>query len=547
VDYYYVNSGLKGDFILPGWTWSLNASYSRSEGEYTGNEILKETAGDANFVSPSDGLYHGPNYNPFDPAFLSGNYSQATYDLLTANPVGNTTYDQSIVQGVLSGDLLQLPAGPLGVAIGAEWRNFKIDDTPDLREQNNEFWNTSAALTTRGEDTVTEGFVEVNVPLLKGAPFVEELTFDGSVRAFEYDSYGSDSVWKAGLNWQVIPSVRIRGTTGTSYRAPALFELFLGNLTGFQDQTLIDPCIDWGNQSNQNIRTNCAAIGIPPTYTGGGGSSATIISSGGAGNLKAETSEAKTLGLIWTPDFLDLSLAIDYFDIVVDNQVTQLGPRSILLGCFGAAVFPNGFCDLFDRNPGTGAEAFNITTVIDNYINVSQQATHGIDITLRYNHEFDFGDVTVDLSATQTMEDVILLFGPGVSSGFNTNDFGGTVGDPEWVGNADVQLRRGDFTYSWFIDYIGESDNEVFFPELQNYFGRQARLINSVDPWLSHDVSVRWIGDHLTVTGGILNIFDAQAPVISEGAGQRLQNFALAATQYDLRGRTYFVRLGYKF
>src|SRR6185295_9778831 len=101
VDYYYANSGLKGDFFLPSWTWSLNASYSRSEGEYTGNEILTETAGDASLVSPSDGLYHGPNYNPFDPAFLSGNWSQATYDLLTAYPVGNTTYEQTIVQGVI--------------------------------------------------------------------------------------------------------------------------------------------------------------------------------------------------------------------------------------------------------------------------------------------------------------------------------------------------------------------------------------------------------------------------------------------------------------
>jgi outer membrane receptor protein involved in Fe transport len=87
----------------------------------------------------------------------------------------------------------------------------------------------------------------------------------------------------------------------------------------------------------------------------------------------------------------------------------------------------------------------------------------------------------------------------------------------------------------------------VFFPENINYFGRPARIINSTDNWLSHDASVRWIGDNLTITGGVLNVFDAQPPVISEDAGQRLQNFALAATQYDLRGRTYFVRLGYNF
>jgi iron complex outermembrane receptor protein len=547
VDYYYVNTGLKGDFFLPGWTWSLNASYSKSDAEYTGNEILKETAGDWRYAS-ADGLYHGPTYNPFDPAFLSGNWSQATYDLLTANPVGTTTYEQTIAQGVLSGDLLELPAGPLGVAIGAEWRNFQIDDTPDIREQNDEFWNTSAALVTRGEDTVTEAFIEVNVPVLKGVPFIEELTLDGSARAFEYDSYGSDSVWKAGLNWQVIPSVRIRGTQGTSYRAPALFELFLGNLTSFLDQTQIDPCIDWGNSANANIRTNCAAAGIPSNYTGLVGESALITSGGGAGVLSAETSEARTLGLIWTPDFLDLSLAIDYFDISVDNQVAQLGANVIAGGCYGAPVFPNAFCSLLTRNPGNDPTApFNIATVNDSYINVNSQSTRGIDFTVRYEHEFDFGRMSVDLAATHTLEDVANLFDPSLSSGFATNDFNGTIGDPEWVGDATIQLRRGDYTYSWFVNYIGKTDNEVFFPDTLNYFGRTGRIINSTEEWLSHSVSARWQGDHLTLTGGVSNVFDAQPPVISFGAGQRLQNYALAATQYDLRGRTYFVRLGYTF
>lgn len=555
VDYYFATTGFEGDFLLPGWTWSLDASYSMSDGEYVSNQITKERSGDWRFPR-ADGLYYGPEYNPFDPAFLSGNYSQATFDLLSAYPVGNTTYEQTLLQGVVTGDLLELPAGPLGIAIGAEWRTFEIDDTPDPREQANEFWESSAAQITRGEDTVSEIFIEANIPLLSGLPFVEELTLDGSARAFEYDSYGSDSVWKAGLNWQITPAVRLRGTQGTSYRAPALYELFLGNLTAFQDQTLIDPCIEWGNSANQTLRNNCAAAGIPSNYNGLAGESALIIQGGGAGVLEAETSEARTLGLIWTPDFLDLSLAVDYFDITVNNQVAQLGPGAILGGCYGSPVFPNAFCDLFERNPGSDPTApFNITVVNDSYLNVNSQSTRGIDLTLRYEHEFDFGDLLVELSATHTMEDEINLFDPSLASGFATNDFSGTIGDPEWVGDASIRLDSGDFTYSWFIDYIGETDNEVFFPEIitddgtpgAGYFGRAGRQINATDPWLAHDVSVRWRSDNVSITGGVSNIFDAQPPVISFNGGQRLQNYALAATQYDLRGRTYFIRLGYEF
>ena len=182
-------------------------------------------------------------------------------------------------------------------------------------------------------------------------------------------SYGSDSVWKAGINWQIIPSVRVRGTQGTSYRAPALYELYLGNQTGFLPQTSIDPCINWGNSSNPNIQTNCAAAGIPANYTGLG-SSATIVSAGGIGLLDAETSTAKTLGLIWTPDFLDLSIAIDYFDIEINNAVTQLGAGTIMGGCYGSPVYPNVFCSLFTRTPSNAAINPNsVITVNDNYLN----------------------------------------------------------------------------------------------------------------------------------------------------------------------------------
>jgi iron complex outermembrane recepter protein len=547
VDYVHLGTQFTGDFMLPGWTWSLNAGFSSSDGEYRGNAIRIETAGDWNFARPSDGLYAAPNYNPFDPNFLSGNYSDAVYDLLTANTVGSTTYEQTLVQGVVSGDLFELPAGPLGVAIGAEWRNFEIDDTPDPRASAGEFWGQTSAGRTTGEDTVSEAFIEANIPLLRGLPFIEELTVDASARAFDYDSYGNDSVWKAGLNWQVIPSVRVRGTTGTSYRAPALYELFLANQTGFLGQLAIDPCDQWDTSTNPNIVANCGAAGIPAGYNATG-SSALIVTGGGAGVLEAETSEANTLGLIWTPDFIDFSLAIDYFDITINDQVSQLGAGAILGGCYGSPNYPNAFCNLFTRAPNSDPSRPNqIIQVNDSYINVNSQSTAGIDITARYEHEFDFGNLVVDLSATHTTEDVVNLFDPSLASGFDTSDFNGSLGDPEWVGDASIQLRQGDWTYSWFVDYIGEMDHTPFAAELAAYQGLTIRRINKTDEWFSHDVSVRYRGDNFVVTGGVGNVFNATPPVITSGVASRFGNTPAFASQYDLRGRTFFLRLGYEF
>ena len=77
-------------------------------------------------------------------------------------------------------------------------------------------------------------FGEVEIPLLGGMQFAESLTLDASARYTSYDSYGDGSVYKLGLNYQITPEYRVRGTTGTSFRAPALFEMFFADQTGFQ-------------------------------------------------------------------------------------------------------------------------------------------------------------------------------------------------------------------------------------------------------------------------------------------------------------------------
>ncbi len=121
-------------------------------------------------------------------------------------------------------------------------------------------------------------------------------------------------------------------------------------------------------------------------------------------------------------------------------------------------------------------------------------------------------------------------------------------GEPKWVGDAQFQLKRGDFTYSWFTHYVGPTDNASLAPAQITYQGRLANQIITADGWWSHDASIRWQGDHLTILGGISNIFDAQPPIISSNGGaQRLQNIALAGTQYDYLGRTLFLRIGTKF
>ncbi|WP_018998468.1 TonB-dependent receptor plug domain-containing protein [Hirschia maritima] len=529
-----------GAEYLKDWVWSADFSYSKSDGDYTGNEILKSASGDV-FETGTP-----PAFNPFDPSWLDGT-DTSWYDIVQSFETGNTIYEQQIARFIVNGPVFSLPAGEVLMGAGIEGRKYEIDDEPSENSQNALLWGTSTALPTKGEEDVFEYFGEIDIPIFKGQPFAEELTVNLSGRGFNYSTYGTGDVWKAQVNWQVTPSFRVRGTQGTSFRAPGLFETYQGATTSFLSQFAIDPCVDWGDSTNTNLRTNCAAEGIPEDYSPVG-ASATIVSGGGGGLLTPETSEAKTFGVIFTPSFTNLSLAIDYFSIEVDNQIAQLGSSTILGACYVADNFPNSFCDLFDRNSATDATSpLSITQVRDFYINVNSQETEGIDITARYEKEFNFGTLEIEAQATRTFSDVRNLFSTTEESGFETDDFNGTIGEPKWVGNSRVSLDHGDFKFSWFMDYIGMGDNTEFEDANATYFGADAFYVFKTDAVLYHDFSVQWTSDDISVTAGIQNAFDEDPPSISNASFTSRRGTVPLSAGYDLRGRTGFVRVTKKF
>ena len=136
----------------------------------------------------------------------------------------------------MTGNLFTLPSGPVGGAFGFQIRKDEITDTPGAVTLAGNSWGLSSAGITKGKDTTKELFGEVQIPLLKDLPAIQMLDLSLSGRYTDVDSYGTNSTYKIGLNWQVLPSVRLRATKGTSFRAPALFELYLADQTSFASQ-----------------------------------------------------------------------------------------------------------------------------------------------------------------------------------------------------------------------------------------------------------------------------------------------------------------------
>ncbi len=551
IDYAYVNTGLDGLLgFTDTWAWSADASYSRSKGEYSVFSILKSLTGDAD---PNLWAWTGrraPTFNYFQPCVLSGECMDDIAAHLGRWHTGSTVYDQFVFNGTVTGELFQLPAGAVGAAFGVEYRRFSIDDQPSEYERSGDLWGQSSAVVTKGSDNVKEIFTEIEVPLLKGIPAIESLTANVSARAFDYDSVGdSDYVWKAGLSWQIIPSLRLRSTKGTSFRAPGLYEMFLGNLSGFTSQLSIDPCIRWGESTNQYIRANCAAAGIPDTYaaTGGSSSSAQVFTGGAGTNLTPETSNAFTAGIIWTPSFVPLSVALDYFDYEVNDQITQLGSGTILGGCYASEVYPNNFCNLFVRNPTTHPTAPNmITEVYSTYVNINKQKVRGYDLLVRFDENYSFGKIELEGQFTYMKEDFAQLFSTTSASGYTTSDRNGDISRPKLVGNLRAALKRNDFTYTWGMEYV-DSTQPIGMLETVAYQGVTAYRDIVADSRLYHSVSVRYEQPKWNLLVGVRNLFDSDPPNVTSGVATRYGNIPAFATQYDLYGRSLFARYNYKF
>ncbi len=546
VDYGYFATKLSGLFASTDtWSWELNGTYSHSSGTYGHMGI--DTRISADLAEPANEVTELP-INYFDPGILSGERMADLVNAVGLRTRGKTTYTQIDFNGVFTGDLFQLPAGGVSSAFGLEFRQTRIDDQPDANNAAGYEWGYTSAQVTKGRDNVREAFAEVGIPLLKGVPGFESLSIDLSGRVFRYNSVQEwDNVWKTGLSWQITPAWRIRGTIGTSYRAPGLYELYLGNQTGFLDQMTVDPCINWNESTNDYIKAHCAAAGIPDDYSGGG-SSAQTYKGGGKGFLKPETSKAKSLGFVWTPAFADFNLAVDYFDYNIRGEIATLDADVIVGSCYSRPVYPNTFCDMFNRNSGSDpANPYMITDIYATFINLNQERSRGYDLQVNYSGDYSFGKLSADMQVTYTIEDRLQEFDSSEESGYASSNFVGDIGRPKTVGLAHVSLKRGDWTYSWQGRYTSSTSWSKYYDRHFDYFGQEGTRDLKAGWQLRHSVSVAYDKDKWGVLFGIRNLFDKQPDLVSSGMGNRKGNVSLSGSQYDWFGRTFFLRTHYSF
>jgi iron complex outermembrane receptor protein len=559
VDYQRYVAGLRGDFGSR-WNWEVSAQYSTSDGDYIDDQVFDDAITPTDFVAGSCVGTNTPirgvpcvDVPWLDPQFLAGEISPELQAFLFGRETGNTQYDQLSAEAFMSGPLFDLPAGPLGIAFGVHYQEDEILDVPGEITLSGNVWSSTTAGITEGEDTTKAVFAEVEIPLLREKFLADSLTLTASGRYTDVESYGSGDTYKVGLNWGITPTIRLRASQGTSFRTPALFELFLADQTSFIAQRFVDPCIFWGDALasgaiTQTTADNCAADGLAPDFVGGS-VSATVIAGGGAGLLEAETSTSKTVGLVWTPQFADLSVSVDYFDIEVRDEVDQFGPDNIVFSCYESEFFPaDPLCDLFERDPITDG----VDNIRDSFINIASQKNRGFDVAALWRTTLPWGELAVETQHTFQEEDVLAFFAS------TPEDLNGLLGDPKWVGRLNLTFERGPWSYFWGVQFIGDSSsrdryNEITGTNTGTYRGVEYDVILETDMVHYHTASVtREFEDiGLTLLLGVSNVFDEEPPILSNigdvaGEVTTVGNSAFYS-QYDWIGRNYFLNLTKKF
>jgi len=468
-------------------------------------------------------------------------------------PGSLTTFTSQVIGGVnLSGEVFQLPAGGVGLAVGGEYREeFSRSEFDALQQAGLNAGNAIPA--TRGKFDVIEGYVETNVPLLKDLPFVQSLSLRAAARFSDYSTVGNTTSWNAGLEWSPISQLRFRGILAESVRAPNINELYSPPSQTFPAD-LSDPCVGVTATTSGAIATACrAAPGVNANIAANGAftlnqSDAQGISGFDRGNplLEEEKGKSMTLGVVITPEGVpvleNFGFTIDYFDIDIEDAIVSTPRQFILDQCYGGDA---AFCSFITRRPAAiGANSAGSIEFIDSaQTNSGGYVTKGVDLTMTWRQDLEEwgvpGAINARLAYTHLLEGYLIPL-PGAERDY----FEGEVGAAADRAFLSLGYRLANFNATWRTTFIGESDfDDTYLAAFD--LERGALGVGSVT---YHDVQLTYsAADRYEIFVGANNVFDKQPPLIISGLSFNVTGAETDSGTYDAIGRRFYGGVRVKF
>lgn len=552
----HVAAGLDGDLPGPleGFHWEAVFNFSRNDASTTraGNVRLTRLQ---NAVGPSfiDGegvarcgapgaviegcvplnVFGGP-----------GSITPAQREYLTFTGIGSGFNQLIGGQANVTGELFKLFAErKAALAVGYDGRHLSGGSFPDPITVAGET-SGNKGLITQGSFSVHEVYGEVTVPIVDKLPGLDLLEVSGALRGSFYSNFGATLNYKAGARYRPVRDLTIRGSVGSSFRAPTIPELFGGQQDNFAQIT--DPCAS--PEPGSELAQVCGAAA-------GNGDDRNQVRSRIGGNpaLRPETATTVTVGAVFEPRWVKgLALTVDYWNTSISSTISGIGENVILEGCYPSASGAKRneeYCRLITRDPSTQ----RILTIANLNANVGKDQLDGLDVAATYGLSTPFGRWNAFVTGAwlfnynRTLANGNVLNGAGT---FDLNVSGSAGAFPRLRGTAGLGWRYEAFSAQLRTQLVGSfrecSDSDGVFAGDGLCTPNPKAIHRTVSAWNVWDLSVgyqrAWSAGRTGLSVGVTNLFNQAPPVIYNGFGNTTDTF-----NYDLVLRQVWLRMTHAF
>jgi len=533
-----LNAGLRGNFgQTSSWIWDASINYSHT----------KRDQRDTNEVDiPSLQAAVDGGANIFDQANAG--------DVLSAGvktPIYIFTQSTKQAQVDASGELWDLPAGPIQASVGALYRkqfmNYTVSDFAVLDPVSTtcQILQEACGSPGRGSFNVKELFAETLIPLLSDQPWAKSLYLDLGIRSSNYSTTGTTTNGKVAIEWRPTDDLLVRGTVSQVFRAPNLNELYDGRT--LVQPVLNDPCV--GLSAAELAAHPAACQFVPVNWAGNSPAQVNTFYSGAAtvgATLKPEHGKSINIGLVYDPNWLPgVSTSLDFWHIYLSDTLTAIQADTVVSSCFNNASSP--YCSFITRQDNTSRQPGQVFLINTPVVNLGTLSTSGIDYTLRYKiphfnlGDMDPGNFQAGLSTSYTSTYNVNAT-PG-EAGSQTVNYAGTF-TPQfgnisrWRGTATLNWDKGNWNAQWQSRYI----NHLTALNADYAISGVDIPVASV---VYHSIQLGYAvpSIHTRFDIGVDNLMDKQPPRLYQNA----MNYNIDVATYDVLGRYYWARATVKF
>jgi len=559
--------GVRGD-INDAWSYDLYGLYAEmsSPQEYVGDLSVSRMVDALDVIGDPDdpttwrcrsGNDGCVPWNIFTPGGVTP--EAASYIMLNMNMSSGAKTE--MLNGTLTGDLeeygVKLPTATEGiqVALGAEYRQESLYvHTDDNWANGNGAGQGGPTVRVDGNYNVAEMFFEALLPVVQDATGFKDLSFELGYRYSDYSTSGTADTWKVQGTWAPADLIKFRLGLARASRAANVQELFRPQgivLGGSEDPCANDPTTGVPSLSlEQCLRTGMTESQYGNVLANPAGQYNALA--GGNPDLTVEVADTFTAGVVLTPPSINgFSLAIDYYDIQIDDVITSFNADDVITGC--ATTGDPGLCALINRDvAGTlwlTPNGYTVTT------NQNLGTLYGEGVDLNYNWLIDIGNagfLNTSLMGTYMLANRL-------ETPLIDYDCVGYYGNqcapyptPEWRHRARISWETNfDMVFSLGWRYIDEVTNDDASPDpdLANPGLIESWIINdalTIDAYNYFDLAWTWnLGENYQFVLGCNNIFDEEPPL---GPDNTWNDYAPGFYSfYDAYGRTLFASIHFDF